>query len=1566
MSICQTRPSVSGNVFLSHSGAGYRNNRTNMRRLVLTSYLLCLSLVAADQLSALQSFASQLNGNNWKNKWTGSQVYMINVGSNGLSGTLPNNVWTDLSNLQFLNLTGNAISGDVCDSILRCETNTLAVLTFVFPYEVDGVVSHGVVRLIPPQKLYLGNNMLSGNIPDCISQLTQLTDLNVASNNLAGYPGTMQSLVNLQTLYIGSNSLNMPNICTMRKLRVFDMSNNRKKAYISPCNYTGMVINQFFASSAQLGGTIPPTMGDLPLIAFDISFNGVSGAVPSGIFNPNLILLGMQYNKLSGIIPDSLMTCIRLVYLNIGFNFFSSMPSSFANLTSLQYMNLEMNVIKSQFPPDLSSCQKLATVQVQSNRFFGEIPQNLSTIKTLTVFSLLANDLHGDIPSDLGLLPLTYLNLGDNLLTGNIPDSFNNLTSVQTLILSDNSLAGQIPSWLLELPALTTLDLSFNNFSGGLPIPSRNVNIQSLDMSKNKLSGPFSQELSDRLRVSKLTLEFNQLSGELPSFWTGISEIHLAGNDFSGNFPASFVNNTQVTVIDFSNNQLGGQRQLPEVFANLNNLSTLILSGNNFSGKVPEVTTFPYYPKAPLVTLKLDDNSFSGVLPSSMSLLVNLVTLDLSSNQFTYMPAGDLNFNSLQTASFANNQFSGTVEWLKGCLQLRQLDISHNRFSGDLFDNQNINLNMKNLNYLDVSFNAFTAKILWNLPPTLIYFDASSNQFVDGNAPEKVNPDILRSYPALVTCRIANNMLRGYILSIFTRGRFPQLSELDLSGNFLIGPIPPTIGQLSQLKKLSLQDNQLTSEIPKSLGNLVGLTELNLGSNRLYVNDFSFVGKLNQLQLLNLSRNEIGARIPDNINSLTHLETFDISHNSIMGTIPPSMYEMRVLTKFYVNNNHLYGQVSEFAADLNEVDLSSNEFSGDLSLINGLVSVTYLNLSRNSFSGNLPDISQKLKLTTVDLSYNQINGTISPLSALSNLQNFQVQSNLLNGSVPSLTKLHSLTVFNVSNNHLIDNIFSGSLPVNISCDMSGNPFQCPITTQSSSVCSAVCTTTGDDPSVTVRIRVEGQVSNFDQNQFLQSLSQASNTQLDRLSIASITSGSVIVDVKISPAKEGSTDGTAMRRAEIISQLAQPGNSIGSYAVLSPAVINPSTEGQGKADNKALIIGVVLGSVFLIVVIVAISGFLYMRSHRGKGVWENQLSYIDLKSINLGEAKNSIRQTPFNELKHMREVGSGAFGVVYKAEWRSLEVAVKQIRAEHVTQTQLNDFMVALLQRLRPHPNVVLFMAVTFPPDPLSLYCEGGSLLSYMKSKSVSVEQKYKWIYGIALGMYHLHQEKVIHRDLAARNILLSKYLEAKVSDFGLSRETQAIDDAAQTQNNVGPLKWMAPEAMTGRVYSKATDVFSYGVTVWEILTEKEPWTGLNPMEAAMKVIQQKERMPIPSSVETWLANLIRDCWVPEPSRRPLFPSICETLSSILKVDGFDDSRVTQPSASLETSNQTHYAPSNDLATEQYHSAIFPTRTPPPVPNQRPAAGQRPTPGQRPAPIRPTPQQHEPSQYGSVI
>eukprot|EP01117_Protostelium_nocturnum_P014861 TRINITY_DN5701_c0_g1_i1.p1 TRINITY_DN5701_c0_g1~~TRINITY_DN5701_c0_g1_i1.p1 ORF type:complete len:2449 (-),score=807.95 TRINITY_DN5701_c0_g1_i1:2-7348(-) len=314
------------------------------------------------------------------------------------------------------------------------------------------------------------------------------------------------------------------------------------------------------------------------------------------------------------------------------------------------------------------------------------------------------------------------------------------------------------------------------------------------------------------------------------------------------------------------------------------------------------------------------------------------------------------------------------------------------------------------------------------------------------------------------------------------------------------------------------------------------------------------------------------------------------------------------------------------------------------------------------------------------------------------------------------------------------------------------------------------------------------------------------------------------------------------------------------------------------SNK-IIIGIVVG-VFVLVVIFVVVLFIVIRRKR-KVQHHDQFQMIDLKSINLGAAKKSV--VDYDEIKDKTLVGAGAFGVVYRARWRETDVAVKQIKSENVSEQQLKDFLseVAILQNLRPHPNVVLFLGMTFPPQPLAIiieFCDGGNLYNYLRENTASDDTKMKFIINISRGMLHLHLEKIIHRDLAVRNILLTSSLEIKVSDFGLSREQKSGADV--TSSETGPLKWMAPECITKREYSPKSDVFAFGVVIWEIITCLEPYADMTPLEAAIEVARNGKRLAIPSNAHPALQHVMKESWHADPKDRPDFADLTGFFSDV--------------------------------------------------------------------------------------
>ncbi|XP_008561843.1 PREDICTED: mitogen-activated protein kinase kinase kinase MLK4-like, partial [Galeopterus variegatus] len=162
-----------------------------------------------------------------------------------------------------------------------------------------------------------------------------------------------------------------------------------------------------------------------------------------------------------------------------------------------------------------------------------------------------------------------------------------------------------------------------------------------------------------------------------------------------------------------------------------------------------------------------------------------------------------------------------------------------------------------------------------------------------------------------------------------------------------------------------------------------------------------------------------------------------------------------------------------------------------------------------------------------------------------------------------------------------------------------------------------------------------------------------------------------------------------------------------------------------------------------------------------------------------------------------------------------------------------------------------------------------------------------WAVQIARGMLYLHQEAVVpilHRDLKSSNILLLEKIEhddvfnktLKITDFGLAREWHRTTKMSAA----GTYAWMAPEVIKSSLFSKGSDVWSYGVLLWELLTGEVPYRGIDGLAVAYGVAVNKLTLPIPSTCPEPFARLMRECWEQDPHIRPSFALILEQLTAI--------------------------------------------------------------------------------------
>jgi serine/threonine protein kinase len=156
----------------------------------------------------------------------------------------------------------------------------------------------------------------------------------------------------------------------------------------------------------------------------------------------------------------------------------------------------------------------------------------------------------------------------------------------------------------------------------------------------------------------------------------------------------------------------------------------------------------------------------------------------------------------------------------------------------------------------------------------------------------------------------------------------------------------------------------------------------------------------------------------------------------------------------------------------------------------------------------------------------------------------------------------------------------------------------------------------------------------------------------------------------------------------------------------------------------------------------------------------------------------------------------------------------------------------------------------------------------------------------AVGIMHLHKENVIHRDIAARNFLLDDRRNVFVTDFGLARVKMAAYQ--HTKSSMGPVKYMAPESIAKKRYSEQSDVFSFGVYIWEVMHRREPYADKDTFDIITGVVAGTLRLDVDEFVlrrAPALASLMRECWHAEPGQRLTFAIIFDRLTSMMVCEG---------------------------------------------------------------------------------
>lgn len=291
----------------------------------------------------------------------------------------------------------------------------------------------------------------------------------------------------------------------------------------------------------------------------------------------------------------------------------------------------------------------------------------------------------------------------------------------------------------------------------------------------------------------------------------------------------------------------------------------------------------------------------------------------------------------------------------------------------------------------------------------------------------------------------------------------------------------------------------------------------------------------------------------------------------------------------------------------------------------------------------------------------------------------------------------------------------------------------------------------------------------------------------------------------------------------------------------------------------------------------------------------------------------VWELPRDRLTLGKPLGEGCFGQVVLAEaigidknkpTRVTKVAVKMLKADG-TEKDLSDLIseMEMMKTIGKHKNIINLLGACTQDGPLYVvveYAEQGNLREYLRARrpagleywsgprhpslgNLEIRELVSSAYQVARGMAYLASKKCIHRDLAARNVLITEENVMKIADFGLARDVHHIDYYKKTTNGRLPVKWMAPEALFDRIYTHQSDVWSFGVLLWEIFTlGGSPYPGV-PVEELFKLLKEGHRMERPSACTEDIYQMMRDCWHAVPARRPTFQQLVDDLDRMLSL-----------------------------------------------------------------------------------
>ncbi|XP_049423669.1 ephrin type-B receptor 4b-like isoform X1 [Epinephelus fuscoguttatus] len=384
--------------------------------------------------------------------------------------------------------------------------------------------------------------------------------------------------------------------------------------------------------------------------------------------------------------------------------------------------------------------------------------------------------------------------------------------------------------------------------------------------------------------------------------------------------------------------------------------------------------------------------------------------------------------------------------------------------------------------------------------------------------------------------------------------------------------------------------------------------------------------------------------------------------------------------------------------------------------------------------------------------------------------------------------------------------------------------------------------------------------------------------------------------------------TGLQRA-VQYQVQVRARSQAGYGTFSAAsTFNTLPDGTHGVAHSQLVVTAVLVSmgILLLIAAVIVAVYCYRRRMKDSDLHDKSGHYqmgqtmkVYIDPFTYEDPNEAVREfakeIEASFVKIEEVIGAGEFGEVCRGRLRvpgrkENYVAIKTLKGGY-TEKQRRDFLSeASIMGQFQHPNIIHLEGVITTSCPVMIlteFMENGALDSFLRMNDgqFTTIQLVGMLRGIAAGMKYLSDMSFVHRDLAARNILVNSNLVCKVSDFGLSRFlTENSSDPTYTSSLGGkiPIRWTAPEAIAYRKFTSASDAWSYGIVMWEVMSygERPYWDMSN--QDVINAIEQDYRLPPPPECPNSLHALMLDCWQKERANRPRFCDVVASLDRLIR------------------------------------------------------------------------------------